>query len=413
MRIVHVSPGYDPVVGGSEIHIQELSEGLARRGHDVTVLTEVPTHPRRPIGQEVINSVRVVRFPKNQTVQRLLALPGAYRILAAMLGRGYLRMLDRGPLSVRMFRKLLGCRADIVGVIGWWASVLPLKVCVAKRMGGFRVVGIPLFHTEEGWSHESVYPNLLAQCDAVLANTTYEQRFIEARASQPVPVHTVGVGIHPSRFLSRDGASLRIRYGLDDAPVVGYVGRIIPGKGVPGLIDAMKFVWRWNDRVRLVLAVSRALQGTETGRVIEAALGRLSPGERTRVVEIDGFEERDKSSIFDAFDVFAMPSTGESFGIAYLEAWACRKPVIGGRIGSTQCVIEEGKDGLLVDPHDAGEIATAIIRLLADPEERSRMGQAGYEKILSRFTWDKITERVEAIYRGLATSPTESPRPTA
>lgn len=117
-------------------------------------------------------------------------------------------------------------------------------------------------------------------------------------------------------------------------PVVGYVGRIVPSKGIPGLIKAMRTVWQWNPDVRLVLAGPRTLVGMRAEAVSSCW----------------EFDKRDKASIYDGLDLFAMPSTGESFGIAHLEAWMCRKPVIGANVGSTPSVIRDGVDGLLVDP---------------------------------------------------------------
>ena len=79
----------------------------------------------------------------------------------------------------------------------------------------------------------------------------------------------------------------------------------------------------------------------------------------------------------------------------------CRKPVIGARIGSSKCVIKEGKDGLLVTPSNPEELAEAIILLLNDRELRQRMGEAGRAKALANFTWDRVTDRVETVYQGL------------
>ncbi len=109
-------------------------------------------------------------------------------------------------------------------------------------------------------------------------------------------------------------------------------------------------------------------------------------------------DERDKGSIFDSFDVFALPSTEEFFGIAYLETCLCKKPVFGARIGSTQCVINEGVDGLLVDPADPDDIARAIIELLSDSNMRERMGRNGHAKTIAQYTWDKVTAKVEKLY---------------
>jgi phosphatidylinositol alpha-1,6-mannosyltransferase len=79
----------------------------------------------------------------------------------------------------------------------------------------------------------------------------------------------------------------------------------------------------------------------------------------------------------------------------------CKKPVIGARIGSTQCVIEDGVDGLLVDPMAPQDIADKIVGLLSDRDKREKMGMAGYSKTLANYTWDKVVDRVEALYRDL------------
>jgi glycosyltransferase involved in cell wall biosynthesis len=171
---------------------------------------------------------------------------------------------------------------------------------------------------------------------------------------------------------------------------------------VTKLIEAMRIVWKGNDQARLLLAGPRTLPGSQADRDVDTALGLLTADEKTRVVEMGRFDEADKASIFESFDVFAMPSVAESFGIAYLEAWMCRKPVIGGRIDATRCVIDEGRDGLLADPHDPGDIAAAILKLLRDPEGRTRMGLAGYEKTISLYTWERVVDRVERVYLHLA-----------
>jgi len=201
---------------------------------------------------------------------------------------------------------------------------------------------------------------MLAQCDAVVVNTEHEAEFIRERAATRVEV--AGVGIHPELFECRSGIDIRARYSLGDRPVVGFVGRQIPTKGVTKLVEAIRRVWKWNHDVHLVIAGDRDYFPDR----MENLINGLSERDRARIVRIDEFPESDKTSIYNAFDVFALPSKEESFGIAFLEAWMCEKPVIGGRIGSTQCVIDEGVDGLLADPEDAEDIAQRIIELLSD-----------------------------------------------
>jgi len=77
----------------------------------------------------------------------------------------------------------------------------------------------------------------------------------------------------------------------------------------------------------------------------------------------------------------------EGFGIVYLEAGACGKPVIGGRGGGTSEAIEDGVTGLLVDPLDVDEIADAIVRVLEDKELARRLGQNGRRKAAKPPNW--------------------------
>jgi glycosyltransferase involved in cell wall biosynthesis len=172
---------------------------------------------------------------------------------------------------------------------------------------------------------------------------------------------------------------------------------VTPTKGIATLIAAMKIVWARDPGVRLLIAGAGSASSSETDSV-PAMLEALSRDERRRVVSVGRFDEKEKASIFDAIDVFAMPSVAESFGIAYLEAWMCRKPVIGARIPSTTCVIDEGVDGMLVQPGDSDALARSILALLSNRALRERMGDAGHAKTVERFTWRQIADRLEHIY---------------
>jgi glycogen synthase len=406
MRIIHISPAYYPVLGGAELHLKELSEGLASRGHDVTVLTVNARNSwdlfRGVHGDlaetEVINGVKVVRFdPNGKTLgswmRQWLQLPGGWRSLKFLFGEDGLEMLAAQPQPVQLIPYLVRSRADIVMAMNWYWSPA-YYTYLAKQLRDFVFVGIPLFHTAEAWCQRPIYRKLLTASSAIVANTAHEEQFARAHGARRVEVG--GVGVYPGGFASRNGAAIRARYGIGSEPVVGFVGRQEVNKGLVQLVHAMKIVWRWNAEVRLIIA---GHQSTEhQGLAVQSAIEQLTGSEQCRLVRISQFEEAEKPSLYDAFDVFALPSIGESFGIAYLEAWMCEKPVIGLRIGPTQCVIDEGVDGLLVIPNDADDLAKKIIELLSDRKKRESLGKNGHNKTISQFTWDKVTDKVEKLY---------------
>jgi glycosyltransferase involved in cell wall biosynthesis len=406
MRIVHVTPFYYPIIGGGQSHIKELSERLARRGHDVTVFTQNCPDGHSTLDRallpenEVLNGVAVRRFIPLHFPRKLLRIRGSGFLLRT-IHSDYLSMWAEGPHLPRLIAETVRYQPDLVSVVNWFLPAIPYHIRLAKTIARFALVAIPLFHTEESWAHRRVQRRTLRHCDAVLVNTEHEGRFVKTLVPGTSEMHVVGVGVDPAEFAELRGRDIRARYGLGDLPVVGFVGKMISHKGVGLLAQAMKLVWRSNERVRLVLAGPLAVSEAER-RTGERLLGSLSAEERSRVIHIGSFADEDKPSIFDAFDIFAMPSVGESFGIAYLEAWMCKKPVIGLRIGATQCVIREGVDGLLADPGNPTALAAAIIDLLRDPGKRHSMGVAGYHKTLARFTWEKITHKVESIYSHIA-----------
>lgn len=406
MKILHVSPTYAPILGGAESHMKALSEGLVSRGHDVTVLTVNARNSwdlfRGVHGNlaeiEVINGVKVVRLdPKGKTLgswmRQWLQFPGGWRSLKFVFGEDGLEMLAAQPQPVQLIPHIVRSRADIVMAMNWhWSPAY--YTYLAKQLRDFVFVGIPLFHTAEAWCQRLIYRKILAASSAIVANTAHEEQFARSHGARRAEV--AGVGVYPEGFAFRDGAAIRARYGIGNAPVVGFVGRQEVNKGLVQLVHAMKIVWRWNAEVRLIIA---GHQSTEhQGLAVQSAIEQLTGTEQCRLVRISQFEEAEKPSLYDAFDVFALPSIGESFGIAYLEAWMCEKPVIGSRIGPTQCVIDEGIDGLLVIPNDADDLAKKIIELLSDRKKRESMGRKGHDKTISQFTWNKVTDKVEKLY---------------
>ena len=99
---------------------------------------------------------------------------------------------------------------------------------------------------------------------------------------------------------------------------------------------------------------------------------------------IYNFPEEEKAWLYNACDVFVYPSAWESFGIAYLEAWAAGKPVIGCRRGAIPWVINSGVDGLLVDYGDIDNLAGAILLLVENREWADSLGKAGHIKTIEK-----------------------------
>jgi len=127
-------------------------------------------------------------------------------------------------------------------------------------------------------------------------------------------------------------------------------------------------------------------------------------GVRDRVIFTGLVPDDDLPALYALCDVYVMPSrqdlaqhSVEGFGLVYLEANACGKPVIGGRSGGIGDAVADGVTGLLVDPHDSEAIANAIDLLLTNRELAGQLGHQGRSRVVNEFTCDIVGKRVQGI----------------
>lgn len=384
------------MVGGAERLLQAVSERLVERGHEVTVLTfDCATQPdfwaSKPAGlppQETINGVRVIRVPTapgrlQRTYEWWLQRRGGWRTAGWLIGMDDWA-LGR-PSGINMLFPMASLRADVVTSVNWGFSAT-YWACLPRMLRRLPRVGVPILHIECDWASNPLYNRMLRNCDASIVFTEAERDFVAERGGRSIAIG--GAGADPAHFEQRDGARIRAQHGIGDRPVVGFIGRQDKLKGTVTLIEAMRIVWREMPNAMLLMAG----QSAHRHPAVAQELAELSACDRAKVVLVDDFTDADGPSIIDACDVVALPSVEESFGIVFVEAWLCGKPVIGGDIASTRCVIDCGVDGLMATPFDAQDLSSKILDLLADPAKRARFGARGREKALARYTWDRVTD---------------------
>jgi glycosyltransferase involved in cell wall biosynthesis len=155
-------------------------------------------------------------------------------------------------------------------------------------------------------------------------------------------------------------------------------------------------------------------------REFEEAVARLQQ-QRTGVIWIPTMVPRQTTiSLYSHAAVFCCPSIYEPFGLINLEAMACETPVVASAVGGIPEVVVHGETGYLVDPdlspeppygprhpeQFAQDLATALNRLLADPDLRRRMGHQGRERVEQYYSWRAIAQQTLALYQRLCSSTT-------
>lgn len=403
MKILHVTQGYLPAIGGTELLIQRVSEELIQQfGDDVTVFTTdcyngegffLPGE-RLPVGWEERAGVHVRRFAVRHRLSRAVRIAQGPFFRARFPFNQYLRVLASGPIVPGLTRAIRNREADVIA-----ASSFPLLHMFAALRAA-RQTGRPCvlhggLHPEDVWGFQrSMIYRAIGKVDYI-ANTQYEADYVIARGANPERVTVIGVGVDPDHLDPVDARAARARFGFGDGPVVGFIGQIAEHKGVGTLVRAMGRVWHAYPDAQLLVAGGRTAWTVRLERLIAA----LPDRQRARIRLISPFEHTDKRALFATVDVFAYPSGYESFGISFLEAWAAGKPVIGCRRGAVATVIREDVDGLLVTYDNPHELALAILLLLARPDLRESFGRAGREKVAARYTWPEIARRFRDVYQ--------------
>ncbi|MCP2514102.1 glycosyltransferase [Achromobacter mucicolens] len=225
----------------------------------------------------------------------------------------------------------------------------------------------------------------------VIAVSRHVQRQLLDGGAPPEAVATIH---SPIVLPEGDGkGSLRQELGLPaDALVVGCVAVMRTEKGHADLIDAFQRVLAAFPQAHLVLA-------GDGMPVFERLKGQVQALGLASRVHFLG-RRHDIGNVLQAFDVFALPTHREAFGTAFVEAAAMGVPVIGTDVGGVPETMQAGVTGLLVPPRDPAALAAALESLLADPERRRRMGEAGRELIRGQglFSVDRAAQLVEAAY---------------
>ncbi|MHB1187331.1 glycosyltransferase family 4 protein [Thiobacillus sp.] len=200
----------------------------------------------------------------------------------------------------------------------------------------------------------------------------------------------------PDRAVAR--AEVAARLNIDPAKQwVAVVGAIQPRKDHYTFLGAAKTVLGSRDDVHFLIIGSGAPyltkqlqeQVNEMGLTDQVALAGRWPG------SID--------TVFSAIDVLVISSEQESFGLTAIESLAVETPVVSTRCGGPEEIIEDGKNGYLVNVKDAPALGNAILALLNDPLARRRFGEAGREKVISLFTQELYVAAIQSVLKDVCT----------
>jgi glycosyltransferase involved in cell wall biosynthesis len=282
---------------------------------------------------------------------------------------------------------------DIVTATSFpWSSTV-LAYYGAKK-GNIPFIMLPLFHIGHPEYECYSFYELLRKSDAIITLTPYEAEYLATKAIPKEKIHIIGAGVNPNEFTEANSEKFKEKYGLHDSQIILFMGNRISSKGIFTLIESMRHVKRSYPKARLVLA-------GRSGREYDDYYSKLPPALQSSIVDVGVLPKQEKADAFAAADIFVMPSKFESIGLVYLEAWMCSTPVIGSYSKTLSNVITDGDDGFLIDFGDSAMLGKKIVYLLKNDALREEMGNAGKDKVLQNYTWNKITSKIEDLYKNV------------
>jgi D-inositol-3-phosphate glycosyltransferase len=246
----------------------------------------------------------------------------------------------------------------------------------------------------------------LDAADCICPLTIEEGEYIvEKYAADADRIRVINNGVIAEDFYPPDpsrAAAVRERLGLrvDDLPLL-LIARVDPRKGQRELIEAAPDVIRRVRQIagREVKLVFVAWVDSPFARSLEERVEVLAI--RDHVIYHPPVPNARIAEFYWASTAYALSSSYDVFPISMLEAMASGLPVVATRNGGPSEIITPGRDGYLVETTDAAALAEALVKVLADEAERTRLGENARRKVVERYTWERIAKRTMDVYRDL------------
>ena len=311
---------------------------------------------------------------------------------------GLMKWLVAAPLCLTDL--LLFCRRHRVAAFNFhypWLSAFPIALLRFLRL--YRGALILSFHGLDlraartaGRIERALWGFLNSQATAVVAcSQAFSAEVSVFAGKQASRVHTVLNGLDVDRFLSDVDRTEELPAALRGRAYVVSVATFEHKKGLDVLLRA--FAQLRQVRPELALALVGRPGEAEPGlRVLASDLGIAD-----NVFFCPNVPHRRVPLFLEHASVFCLPSRSEPFGIAILEAGAYRLPVVASRVGGIPEIVEDGETGLLVEPGDAGALASALDRVLRDSVLARGLGERLHRRVAERFSWTRAYQEYRAL----------------
>jgi len=379
MKLLQVIPFFSPIFGGSFISTCNLSKGLAKRGHDVTILTtdfKFDEQFAKSIENEHIKVVPV----------HCTANIGVFLFSPSMKNWLNYHIRDFDVIHMHNFRSY---QNNLVHKYAMQYAIPYILQAHGSVMPFFEKIALKKCY-DLAWGNK-----ILRDASKVIALTQFERSQYMEMSVPEDKIRMVPNGIELDKYneLPIKG-EFRTKFQIDAGEkIILYLGRIHRIKGIDLLIRAFADLVKSDNSLKLVIV------GPDDG-FLPSVLSDIDHLNIHKKVLLTGpLYGREKQMAFIDADVYVLPSVYETFPNTVLEAYACGTPVIvTDRCGIADIVREAG----LVVGFDEIELKNGLSKLLTDAEFRIRCQKSGNDLIKNKYNYDEISSIYESLYRSLA-----------
>ena len=359
-------------VGGTEGQVATIAEGLDRQRFDLHLAALLPGGGLRP---------RMERLPRGVVDYGIPNLYGR-RALAQRL---------------RLARHLRRERIEIVHSYNFYPNVFAVPAARLARvplvLASIRDTGAYLSPLQQ-----RVHRDVCRLADRVVVNADAIRRWLVGQGYDGDKITVIPNGVNLGRFgFGRpvDHARVRRELGMPaGVRLVAMVCRLSRVKGIEYFLEAAAAIAPSHPDVRFLVIGDASCAEPAYADEVRAYARRLGVGDR---VTFTGMRD-DVPDLLSEVAVSVLPSLSEGLSNTVLESMAAGVPVVATRVGGTAEAVEDGVTGLLVPPEDGVALTRAIVRVLDDRELAARLGRAGRERAVERFSLDAMIRATERLY---------------
>ncbi len=380
MKLLIFSPYYPPHMGGLESHSDEFNKHLNKRGVAITVFT-----PRLPKAAPEIETrhenVRIIRFPAFELFPNY-PLP---KFWESSFWQMWQCVLEEDTPDLIISRT----RFFFTSLMAWrYARKKKLPWIHIEHGSDFAHFNSPLKTALGKFYDYTIGASVLRHSDYTIANSRASAAFVR-RLAKRTDCQIIYRGVEYETLLATP-IDTALRTAHPRKIIIGYIGRLIDGKGVATLITALSSFTR-DDYICLIIG-----DGPEKENLSRLVIQKKLQ-EKVFFLGRQNFPKA--MALLKTCDIFVNPSYTEGIPTAVIEAAFCKTAIIATNVGGTNEIISGENDGFLIPPKNILALQEKIECLLNDQNLRKEFGDNAYRAVENKFDWKRSAKQYQELFQ--------------